>query len=200
MPTSSQKRALPGGGDDRGSGLHPGSVHGSSRYRKIFGRSRGRARHPNGRRRWFRRKTGSFSATFCRARGLGSSPTCTNGLLAQESVISTTKRHPSSIRLRAGATRDGKLTAMDFAADFNTGAYSSWGRTVPARVPVHASGPYYVPHYRARVWAVHTHLVPAGAFRGFGVPQTAIAQEQLYDHLATGSRLSTGFPYHERAG
>jgi len=101
-----------------------------------------------------------------------------------ESIISTTKRHPASIRLRASATRDGKLTAMDFAADFNTGAYSSWGPTVAARVPVHASGPYYVPHYRALTRAVHTNLVPAGAFRGFGVPQTAIAQEQLYDDLA----------------
>ncbi len=101
-----------------------------------------------------------------------------------ESIVSTTKRHPSHIRLRAGATRDGKLTAMDFAADFNTGAYSSWGPTVAARVPVHASGPYHVPHYRALTRAVHTHLVPAGAFRGFGVPQTAIAQEQLYDDLA----------------
>jgi CO/xanthine dehydrogenase Mo-binding subunit len=101
-----------------------------------------------------------------------------------ESIISTTKRHPSHIHVRVGATCDGKLTAMDFAADFNTGAYSSWGPTVAARVPVHASGPYYVPHYRALTRAVHTHLVPAGAFRGFGVPQTAIAQEQLYDDLA----------------
>ncbi|MBZ5652517.1 MAG: molybdopterin-dependent oxidoreductase [Acidobacteriia bacterium] len=101
-----------------------------------------------------------------------------------ESIIATTKRHPSHIRLRVGATRDGKLTAMDFTADFNTGAYSSWGPTVAARVPVHASGPYHVPHYRALTRAVHTHLVPAGAFRGFGVPQTAIAQEQLYDDLA----------------
>jgi len=101
-----------------------------------------------------------------------------------ESIFSTTKRHPSHIHLRAGATRDGKLTAMDFAADFNTGAYSSWGPTVAARVPVHASGPYYVPHYRALTRAVHTNLLPAGAFRGFGVPQTAIAQEQLYDDLA----------------
>jgi CO/xanthine dehydrogenase Mo-binding subunit/aerobic-type carbon monoxide dehydrogenase small subunit (CoxS/CutS family) len=101
-----------------------------------------------------------------------------------ESIVSTTKRHPSHIRVRVGATRDGKLTAMDFSADFNTGAYSSWGPTVAARVPVHASGPYHVPHYRALTRAVHTHLVPAGAFRGFGVPQTAIAQEQLYDDLA----------------
>jgi CO/xanthine dehydrogenase Mo-binding subunit len=41
-----------------------------------------------------------------------------------------------------------------------------------------------VPHYRALTRAVHTNVVPAGAFRGFGVPQAAIAQEQLYDDLA----------------
>jgi len=101
-----------------------------------------------------------------------------------ESIISTTKRHPARMRIRAGCNRDGKLQAVDFTADFNTGAYSSWGPTVAARVPVHASGPYYVPHYRARTRAVHTNLVPAGAFRGFGVPQATIAQEQLYDDLA----------------
>jgi CO/xanthine dehydrogenase Mo-binding subunit/aerobic-type carbon monoxide dehydrogenase small subunit (CoxS/CutS family) len=101
-----------------------------------------------------------------------------------ESMLSTTKRHPARMKARAGATRDGKLVALDFAADFNTGAYSSWGPTVAARVPVHASGPYEVPHYRALTRAIHTHLVPAGAFRGFGVPQAAIAQEQLYDELA----------------
>jgi CO/xanthine dehydrogenase Mo-binding subunit/aerobic-type carbon monoxide dehydrogenase small subunit (CoxS/CutS family) len=101
-----------------------------------------------------------------------------------ESIIATTKRHPARMRLRAGAARDGKLTALDFAADFNTGAYSSWGPTVAGRVPVHASGPYLVPNYRALTRAVHTNTVPAGAFRGFGVPQAAIAQEQLYDDLA----------------
>lgn len=101
-----------------------------------------------------------------------------------ESMMSTTKRHPTRMRLRGGCGHDGKLTALDFAADFNTGAYASWGPTVAGRVPVHASGPYYVPHYRALTRAVHTHLVPAGAFRGFGVPQAAIAQEQLYDELA----------------
>jgi CO/xanthine dehydrogenase Mo-binding subunit/aerobic-type carbon monoxide dehydrogenase small subunit (CoxS/CutS family) len=101
-----------------------------------------------------------------------------------ESMQSTTKRHPAKIWMRAGAARDGKLVAADFRADFNTGAYASWGPTVANRVPVHASGPYFVPHYRALTRAIHTHLVPAGAFRGFGVPQVAIAQEQLYDMLA----------------
>jgi len=49
---------------------------------------------------------------------------------------------------------------------------------------VHASGPYFVPNYRALTRAVHTNLVPAGAFRGFGVPQATMAQEQVYDDLA----------------
>ena len=101
-----------------------------------------------------------------------------------ESIATTTKRHPSRIRMTAGARADGRLLALDVEADFNTGAYASWGPTVANRVPVHASGPYLVPHYRALSRAVHTHLVPAGAFRGFGVPQAAVAQEQLYDELA----------------
>ena len=102
----------------------------------------------------------------------------------QESIQSTTKRHPAVMRSVMAATREGDLLAMDFEADFNTGAYASWGPTVANRVPVHASGPYAVPHYRARTRAVLTHCVPAGAFRGFGVPQTVIAQEQMLDMLA----------------
>ena len=101
-----------------------------------------------------------------------------------ESLQSTTKRHPAIMRSRMAATRDGKLLAMDFEGDFNTGAYSSWGPTVANRVPVHASGPYVVPNYRANTRAVLTHCVPSGAFRGFGVPQTVVAQEQMLDMLA----------------
>lgn len=101
-----------------------------------------------------------------------------------ESMLSTTKRHPSDITARIAAASDGYLTAMDFYAEFNTGAYASWGPTVANRVPVHASGPYRVGAYRARSRAIHTHSAPAGAFRGFGVPQSAIAQEALFDELA----------------
>lgn len=101
-----------------------------------------------------------------------------------ESMQSTTKRHPSDITIKAGCDFTGKITAVDFDGVFNTGAYSSWGPTVANRVPVHASGPYYTPHYRARSKAVLTHSMPAGAFRGFGVPQTLIALEGVYDQLA----------------
>jgi aldehyde oxidoreductase len=101
-----------------------------------------------------------------------------------ESMKSTTKRHPSDIRLKIGATKDGKLCGFDFFGLFNTGAYASWGPTVANRVPVHASGPYRIADYRAEAKAIHTHCPPSGAFRGFGVPQSAIAQESLFDDLA----------------
>ena len=101
-----------------------------------------------------------------------------------ESMAATTKRHPSTISARIGADADGKLTAMVFDAVFNTGAYASWGPTVANRVPVHASGPYVIPNYRAKALAVLTNGPVAGAFRGFGVPQSALAQETLFDELA----------------
>jgi aldehyde oxidoreductase len=101
-----------------------------------------------------------------------------------ESIASTTKRHPARMRSRMAADADGRLLAMEFDGAFNTGAYASWGPTVANRVPVHASGPYIVPNYRAESRAVLTNCVPAGAFRGFGVPQTVIAQEQMLDMLA----------------
>ena len=101
-----------------------------------------------------------------------------------ESMRSSTKRHPSEITLAVGCDTAGRLTAFDFHGVFNTGAYASWGPTVANRVPVHASGPYFIPHYRAQSVAVHTNTVPAGAFRGFGVPQSAVAQECAFDELA----------------
>ena len=73
---------------------------------------------------------------------------------------------------------------MTFEGEFNTGAYASWGPTVATRVPIHASGPYRVPHYLAEAHAIHTSGPTAGAFRGFGVPQATILQEILMDRLA----------------
>ena len=101
-----------------------------------------------------------------------------------ESMQSTTKRHPAEVEMTIGANANGRLTGATFDALFNTGAYASWGPTVSNRVPVHASGPYRLPHYRARARAIHTHCTPSGAFRGFGVPQAAVAQESLFDELA----------------
>lgn len=101
-----------------------------------------------------------------------------------ESLASTTKRHPARIAARAGCDAEGRLVAFESDGDFDTGAYASWGPTVADRVPIHATGPYAVPHVRNRSRAVHTNAPPSGAFRGFGVPQCALAHEALCDELA----------------
>ncbi|NYE59648.1 CO/xanthine dehydrogenase Mo-binding subunit/aerobic-type carbon monoxide dehydrogenase small subunit (CoxS/CutS family) [Duganella sp. 1224] len=105
-------------------------------------------------------------------------------LTREESMATSTKRHPGHMVSSMAANADGRLCAVAFEGDFNTGAYASWGTAVANRVPVHAGGPYVIPHYHAHTRAIHTHVTPAGAFRGFGVPQTTMSQEQLIDELA----------------
>jgi CO/xanthine dehydrogenase Mo-binding subunit/aerobic-type carbon monoxide dehydrogenase small subunit (CoxS/CutS family) len=102
-----------------------------------------------------------------------------------ESMASTTKRHPSRVYAKFGCDEQGRLLACEVNADFDTGAYASWGPTVATRVPIHATGPYAVPNVRTRGRGFFTHCHPAGAFRGFGVPQGAIAHEAMMDELAS---------------
>jgi CO/xanthine dehydrogenase Mo-binding subunit/aerobic-type carbon monoxide dehydrogenase small subunit (CoxS/CutS family) len=106
-----------------------------------------------------------------------------------ESMASTTKRHPSRIRVSLACDDEGRLTALDFEGVFDTGAYASFGPTVANRVPVHATGPYRVPNVHARARAVHTHGPVSGAFRGFGVPQAATALEPTIDRLADAAGI-----------
>ena len=106
-----------------------------------------------------------------------------------ESMVSSTKRHPAEITARASCDSAGRLVSYEMDGDFNTGAYASWGPTVAGRVPVHATGPYRVANVRNRSRAIYTNDTPAGAFRGFGVPQAAIAHETLMDDLAAAAGI-----------
>ena len=106
-----------------------------------------------------------------------------------ESMMSTTKRHPGNMTATISANKNGKISGMIFNGDFNTGAYASWGPTVATRVPIHASGPYYTPNYKALGNALHSNGPISGAFRGFGVPQAAALQETLYDQLADSCNI-----------
>jgi CO/xanthine dehydrogenase Mo-binding subunit/aerobic-type carbon monoxide dehydrogenase small subunit (CoxS/CutS family) len=101
-----------------------------------------------------------------------------------ESMAASTKRHPARVQARFGCDAAGKLVACDVTATFDTGAYASWGPTVANRVPVHAMGPYAVANVSTWGEAFFTNGPPAGAFRGFGVPQAAIAHEAMMDQLA----------------
>ena len=107
----------------------------------------------------------------------------------RESFIGTTKRHPMTIHLKTGATKDGRITATRAEMIADTGAYASWGPTVMVRVAVHASGPYQVPNIYAESKGVYTNNPVAGAMRGFGVPQLHFAVESQMDEMAAALKI-----------
>ena len=101
-----------------------------------------------------------------------------------ESLRFHPKRHATLIRVKTGATRDGKLTAVEAELYGDSGAYASLGEKVMTRATTHATGPYAVPHAQIDCYAMYTNNAPCGAFRGFGVVQSAFAVESNMDLLA----------------
>lgn len=102
----------------------------------------------------------------------------------QESLLFHPKRHATIIRIKTGATQDGRLTAVEAELYGDGGAYASLSDKVMTRATTHATGPYTVPHAKIDCYAMYTNNVPSGAFRGFGVTQSAFAVEQNMDILA----------------
>jgi CO/xanthine dehydrogenase Mo-binding subunit/aerobic-type carbon monoxide dehydrogenase small subunit (CoxS/CutS family) len=101
-----------------------------------------------------------------------------------ESLLVHPKRHATQIRVKLGAMKDGRLIAAETELHGDTGAYASLGDKVMTRATTHSAGPYEVPHVRADCYAMYTNNPPAGAFRGFGVTQSAFAIESMMDMLA----------------
>ncbi len=101
-----------------------------------------------------------------------------------ESLLAHPKRHATVIRIKTGARRDGRLTAVQAELVGDAGAYASLSTKVLKRATTHATGPYDVPHAKVDCYAMYTNNPPAGAFRGFGVTQSAFAVESNMDVLA----------------
>ena len=102
----------------------------------------------------------------------------------QESLLFHPKRHATIIRIKTGATKDGKLTAVKAELYGDAGAYASLSDKVMTRATTHATGPYNTPHAKIDCFAMYTNNAPSGAFRGFGVTQSAFAVEQNMDLVA----------------
>jgi CO/xanthine dehydrogenase Mo-binding subunit len=105
----------------------------------------------------------------------------------EESLIASAKRHSSIIRYKSGATRDGRLVAVEIEIYLDKGAYAaSGGDTPPAfkRAIYHCCGPYDVPNAKVDVYIVHTNHPYGGQMRGPGCPQVHFACEQQMDQIA----------------
>jgi len=101
----------------------------------------------------------------------------------REDMEFTSKRHPSLCTYKV-AVKDGKITAMDIDVLFNGGAYTTLSAVVLQRGIICSSGVYKVDNLKVRGRAVKTNLVPCGAYRGFGAPQTFFAVEMIMNHIA----------------
>ncbi len=110
-------------------------------------------------------------------------------LTRAEQFTATTSRHPMRIRVKAGARRDGVLTALEIDVLSNTGAYGNHGAGTLHHGCGEAIGVYRCPHKRWDGYAVYTNTMPAGAFRGYGLGQTNFAVESAMDELARALRL-----------
>ncbi|GAB4564074.1 MAG: xanthine dehydrogenase subunit D [Anaerolineae bacterium] len=102
----------------------------------------------------------------------------------EESIIGHHKRHRLCIRHRWGATRDGRIVAMEVECLGDAGAYAYTSTKVLGNVHLMCTGPYEVPNVRVDTYAVYTNNIPSGAFRGFGAPQALFAAETHMNRLA----------------
>jgi len=101
-----------------------------------------------------------------------------------ESLRLHPKRHPMTLAYTVGCDAEGRLLAVRARIIGDTGAYASVGAKVLERAAGHACGAYRVPNVDVEACAVSTNNPPAGAMRGFGVPQVTFALEGLLDVLA----------------
>jgi putative selenate reductase molybdopterin-binding subunit len=102
----------------------------------------------------------------------------------EEEFVGGPGRHPMRIRVKAGARRDGTLTALEMRIVSNTGAYGNHaGETL-----YHACGEsiavYRCPNKKIDGYVVYTNLAPAGGIRGYGLSQSIFAVESAMDELA----------------
>jgi aldehyde oxidoreductase len=107
-----------------------------------------------------------------------------------ESLLVHPKRHAMEITMTTACDENGKLTAIKAELVADTGAYASLGGPVLQRACTHAAGPYNYQNVDIKGTGVYTNNVPAGAFRGFGVTQSAFAIESNLHLLAEMAGIS----------
>jgi CO/xanthine dehydrogenase Mo-binding subunit/aerobic-type carbon monoxide dehydrogenase small subunit (CoxS/CutS family) len=105
-------------------------------------------------------------------------------LTREEQFISTSTRHPMRVTVKAGAGKDGKLTALQLDVLTDTGAYGNHAGPVMRHAVSESLGVYNCPNKKVDAVAAYTNTVPSGAFRGYGLPQALIAVEAAIDELA----------------
>ncbi len=110
-------------------------------------------------------------------------------VLSREEVFYTITKHAAVIRMKTGVKNDGTLVARECEIHLDTGAYAEIGPRVAKKSGYTAAGPYRIPNLKIDSYSVYTNKPPAGAFRGFGVSQSAWAVESQMDIIAAALKI-----------
>ena len=102
----------------------------------------------------------------------------------RESFAYRYKRCAFEIRYKSGATKDGKLKAVEADYTCDCGGYATHVFGLMKRAAYHGTGVYEVPNCKITGVAIYTNNVPVAAFNGFGNPQMSFAIESQIDLLA----------------
>src|SRR5688572_25893739 len=104
--------------------------------------------------------------------------------LTMEEQFFTITKHASTFRIKSAVDREGRIVARDCEVWWNGGAYADIGPRVTQKSGFTAPGPYDIEHVAIDSYALYTNLPPAGALRGFGIPQLVWAYESHTDMMA----------------
>ena len=104
--------------------------------------------------------------------------------LTREEAFQTIAKHATKIYVKTGVKQDGTIVARQCRIFMDTGAYAEIGPRVVKKCAYSSAGPYQIPHVAIDACLVYTNTVPAGAFRGFGLPQAAWGYESAIDIVA----------------
>ena len=101
-----------------------------------------------------------------------------------ESMIGHGKRHAAVVRAKWGATKDGKVVAIENELIGDGGAYMYTSNKVLGNSTITSTGPYNIPNVKTDVYGVYTNNLPGAAYRGFGAPQALFMVEMQMNKLA----------------
>lgn len=104
--------------------------------------------------------------------------------LTMEEQFYTLTKHATTLRIKSGVMKDGKITARECEVWWNGGAYADIGPRITQKSGFTAAGPYDIDHVAIDSYSLYTNLPPAGALRGFGIPQLVWAYESHTDMIA----------------
>jgi CO/xanthine dehydrogenase Mo-binding subunit len=136
--------------------------------------------------------------------------------LSMEEQFFTITKHASTFHIKSGVDAQGRVVARECEVWWNGGAYADIGPRVTQKSGFTAPGPYDIQDVAIDSYALYTNLPPAGALRGFGIPQLVWAYESHTDIIARelgmdpvefrrknllreGRPQATGTPMHDAA-